>query len=227
MSSKLRQRIPITLSQTAILPRPLHSRLLLRRHRLLHLRRRPFIPNRLQPLRINILQLQIRTNIRVGELHITHGIPHTQMRPGILMHILDVEVLIARACNDFRILIGGTGPDGVDAARVVVLVPGATFAFPDGVLDPFLGVLVEAVCYLLPGHPGFDVVALHFLDDLNGVLCYAEEGAGYGAVFYGPGGGVSLASLLCGGEDAGRGNAYHVGPTNMIQLGISGQPRPR
>jgi hypothetical protein len=53
-------------------------------------------------------------------------------------------------------------------------------------LVPFLRVLVEAVSDVLFGDPGFDVVALHLFDDLDGVFGDFEERAGYGAVFDGP-----------------------------------------
>jgi len=55
------------------------------------------------------------------------------------------------------------------------------------VLDPFLGVDVEFLGDILPGNPGFDVLALHLFDDLNGVVGDLEERSGDTAVFDGPG----------------------------------------
>ena len=65
----------------------------------------------------------------------------------------------------------------IDTTGLVVTVPRSAFALPDCVLDPLLRVLVETVCDVLSGHPGLDVVALHLLDDLEGVLDNAEQGA--------------------------------------------------
>ena len=103
------------------------------------------------------------------------------------MHILNLEIFISRRLDNLGILVRGAGPNGVDAPGLVVLVPGSAGAFPDGVFDPFLGVLVEGVGDGLAGDPGFDVVALHLFDDLDGVFCDCEEGAGDGAVLDGPG----------------------------------------
>lgn len=86
------------------------------------------------------------------------------------------------------------------------------------------------------------MVALHLFDDLDGVLGDFEEGACYRAVFYGPVWGEEgeLARFACLraicecrqlrgsiGVNEGVEVAYQVGPTNMIQFGISGHPRPR
>jgi hypothetical protein len=54
-------------------------------------------------------------------------------------------------------------------------------------LDPFLCVLVEAVCDVLFRNPRFDVVALHLLDDLNGVFRDFGEWSSDGAILYRPG----------------------------------------
>jgi hypothetical protein len=54
-------------------------------------------------------------------------------------------------------------------------------------LDPFLRVLVETVRDVLFRNPRFDVVALHLLNDLNGVFRDFGEWSGDGAVLYRPG----------------------------------------
>ena len=74
----------------------------------------------------------------------------------------------------------------VDTTCLVIAVPGSAVALPDCVLDPFLGVLIEAVCDVLARYPGFDVVALHLLDDLDTVLADAEQRASHGAVLNRP-----------------------------------------
>jgi hypothetical protein len=70
---------------------------------LLNLFRWSIISNGLEPLRVNILHLQVRRNIRLRVFLIAHGIAHTKMRPWILVLVLNVEVLVARGRNDFGV----------------------------------------------------------------------------------------------------------------------------
>jgi hypothetical protein len=71
-----------------------------------------------------------------------------------------------------RVLHGLESGHTVDATSFVVPVPRSAVALPNCVLDPLLCVLVEAICDVLTGYPGLDVVALHLLDDLNTVFAY-------------------------------------------------------
>jgi hypothetical protein len=65
----------------------------------------------------------------------------------------------------------------IDATGIVVSVPGSAVTLPDCVLDPLLYMFVETVGNVLAWDPGFDVVALHLLDHLNGVLADAKKWA--------------------------------------------------
>jgi hypothetical protein len=49
-----------------------------------------------------------------------------------------------------------------------------------------LSMLVEAIRDVLFWNPRFDVVALHLLDDLNGVFGYFGKWSGDGAILYRP-----------------------------------------
>jgi hypothetical protein len=79
------------------------------------------------------------------------------------------------------------GEQTIDAPGLIVLVPRSTIRLPNGVLVPFLSVLVEAVGDILLRNPRFDVVALHLFDDLNSIFGDFEEWASYGTVLYRPG----------------------------------------
>lgn len=66
---------------------------------------RSLIPNCLQPLRINILKRQIRTNIRVRKVDIALRIPHAQMRPGVFVQVGELEVFIPGRGDYFRVVV--------------------------------------------------------------------------------------------------------------------------
>lgn len=74
----------------------------------------------------------------------------------------------------------------IDTAGLVVTVPRSALALPDCVLDPLLCMLVESICDVLLRYPRLDVIALHFLYDLEGILGNAEQGACHRSVFNGP-----------------------------------------
>jgi len=150
------------------------------------LRRRLIMPNSPQPIRVNTLHLQIRTNIHPFR-PIRDREPHSQMLPGVLIPICNLIVLITRRLDDFLVMERRTGPDGVDSACIVVSIPTSTVLCPDCMLDELLTVLVEEVGNVLLGSDRFDVLALHLLDELDGVLGDCAEGAHDGAVFDRPG----------------------------------------
>lgn len=56
-------------------------------------------------------------------LSVLHRPAHTQVCPGVLVHVLELKVLIARLLNDLLVMERRSGPDGVDTASFVVLVP--------------------------------------------------------------------------------------------------------
>lgn len=53
---------------------------------------------------------------------------------------------------------------------------------------------VEAICDVLTRDPGFDVVALHLLDDLDTILADTEQGTSHRSVLDGPVLSVSLSA---------------------------------
>lgn len=143
------------------------------------------MPDGLQPLRIDIVDAQIRTDIRaLGAIRNRKAQP--QMRPGIAIPIGNLIILEARAGDDLLIMQGRAGPDGIDPARLIVLVPAATLLLPHGMGDEFLTVRVEQVGDGLLGRERVDVLALHPSDDLQGVVGHGAEGAHDRAVLDGP-----------------------------------------
>lgn len=92
---------------------PKHSSIQIRRSVRLHmcplsldslnLFRRSIISNSLEPLRIDILYLQVWRDIRLRVSLVAHGITHAKMRPGVLVLVLNIEVLVARCRNDFGV----------------------------------------------------------------------------------------------------------------------------
>lgn len=141
-------------------------------------------PHRRHPLRINILNVQIRTHVAL--LHQIPRRPQPQERPAILRRrpeVCDVEILVARRLDRFHVVQRTARPHGVDAPGLVVLVPRAAFLDPHGVADPFLAVFVEGVCDVLLGGNRADVLRLEFLDDLDCVEGDGVEGAHHAAIF--------------------------------------------
>ena len=81
-----------------------------------------------------------------------------------------MEVLISWSLDDLLIVHGRARPNCIDSVSLVVLVPGPTVFLPDSMLDPLLDMVVEEVGLLLVRHPAFNVLVLHLLDDLDGVV---------------------------------------------------------
>lgn len=143
------------------------------------------MPHSLQPFRIDVVNAQIRANIRaLGTIRQCE--PQPQMRPRISIPVRNLIILEARTGDDLLVMQRGARPDGVDAAGLVVLVPGPTLVLPDGVGDELLAVGVEEVGHGLLGRERADVLALHFADHLDGVVGDGAEGAHDGAVLDGP-----------------------------------------
>lgn len=165
---------------------------------------------RFDPFGIHFFHLYVRRQIIALRtlLPICHRPPHPQVRPRVAVIVGDVEILVARTGYRADVVQRGPRPDGVDAARFVVLVPAAAVLGPDGVLDPlggggglerltsgvmrsgrgfyFLHVLVELVCDVLSGHPAADILVLHLLDDLQSVFRDGVQGAHDAAILNGP-----------------------------------------
>lgn len=90
--------------------------------------------------------------------------------------------------NRLHVVQTTTGPNGIHATRLIVLVPRATLLLPDRMGDEFLTVRVEGVGDAQFGVEGLEALALHFADRLQGVGGDAPEGAHDRAVFHRPGG---------------------------------------
>lgn len=154
-------------------------------------------PHRLQPRGIDVLDTQIRTHIRARRA-VLHREPQSQKRPAVLpplgqpprgpSPVLDLIVLPTGVLDGVHIMQRTARPDSVHPARFVVLVPRPTLLFPHRVGDELLTVGVEGVGDVLARVEGFEALALHFGDGLEGVGGDAAEGAHDRAVFDGPGG---------------------------------------
>jgi hypothetical protein len=169
------------------------------------------------PLRINILQAQIRAAIRLLRAQtVLHRPAQSQELPRVLAEPLDSEVFVARDFEQFHVVHRRARVDGVDAAGFVIFVPAAAAVFPDRVFDPFLGlgvsgvaalgfgrvskggsgfyldVLIELVCDVLSWNPAAKVFVLHFLDPLDGIFGDCVQWTHDAAVWEG----VSLLIML-------------------------------
>lgn len=139
------------------------------------------------PVRVEVLDVQIRADV----LFVDEGADgaHAQEGPGVLLagaEIFDLKVLVARHFDGLDVVQATAGPDGVDAAGLVVLVPGATVVDPDGVPDPLLAVLVERVRDVLLRRQRRNVLALDLLDDLQRVHADLHQRAHHATVLHRP-----------------------------------------
>jgi hypothetical protein len=114
---------------------PLLPRLLGQLPQILHISSTSLIP-----LRIHILDTKIRTTIRLLRSQpILHRPSQAQKLPRVLAKVRNLKVFVAWDAEQFHVVQGGTGVDGIDPTGDVVFVPAAAGVFPDGVFDPFLG----------------------------------------------------------------------------------------
>ena len=141
----------------------------------------------LHPLRIDILDGQIRANVLFIDQR-PHS-AHAKESPLILLgrtQILDLKILIPRRANGLDVMERTARPDGIDPSRLVVLIPRATLLHPDRVAHPLLAVLVERVRDILLGRQTRDVLALDLFDDLKRVVADVHERTHHAAVLHWP-----------------------------------------